>query len=176
MPETYVGEIRKTIDRYKAAMALASDNAARYGFIAGFACELDKLGAGLDGGFDVLTETAINIYALDADAVQDAMWEGVQRARNDAHHLEPGKPPVTPEKQDLAQHRLKAASSARSITADETTAGMRKEVYALSEGDVTLTFPEGLSAESVKDLEGYIEIFLRKVRRDTAKPVGDSEQ
>jgi hypothetical protein len=57
-----------------------------------------------------------------------------------------------------------------------TPAGMRKAVFALAEGDVTLTFPEGLSAESVEDLEGYIEILLRKVRRDAAKSVGETEQ
>jgi hypothetical protein len=43
-------------------------------------------------------------------------------------------------------------------------------VQALAEGDVTLTFPEALSAASVEDIEGYIEIFLRKVRRDAPKP------
>ncbi len=47
---------------------------------------------------------------------------------------------------------------------------MRKAVFALAEGDVTLTLPEGLSTASVEELEGYIEIFLRKIRRDAAKP------
>ena len=30
-------------------------------------------------------------------------------------------------------------------------------------------FPEGLSADSVADLEGYIEILLRKLRREAGK-------
>ena len=44
--------------------------------------------------------------------------------------------------------------------------GIRKAVFALQEGDVTLTFPEGLSADSVTDLKDYIEVFLRKLRRE----------
>jgi len=44
--------------------------------------------------------------------------------------------------------------------------GTRKAVFALSGGDVTLAFPEGLSADSVTDLQSYIEIFLRKLRRE----------
>jgi hypothetical protein len=49
--------------------------------------------------------------------------------------------------------------------------GARKEVFALDEGDVVLTFPENLSAESFADLEGYFELFLRKARRRAGLPV-----
>jgi hypothetical protein len=41
----------------------------------------------------------------------------------------------------------------------------RKEVFALDEGDVILTFPENLSPESYEDLEGYFALFLKKAKR-----------
>jgi hypothetical protein len=43
--------------------------------------------------------------------------------------------------------------------------GVRREVFALDEGDVTLTFPEKMSSGSYEDLEAYLKIFLRKAKR-----------
>ena len=43
--------------------------------------------------------------------------------------------------------------------------GDRREVFALAEGDVVLTFPASLSQESYEDLEAYLQIFLRKAKR-----------
>lgn len=50
----------------------------------------------------------------------------------------------------------------------ETTppAGMRKAVFTLSEGDVVLVYPEELSSESVADLEDYLKVAMRKIRRE----------
>jgi len=41
----------------------------------------------------------------------------------------------------------------------------RREVFALDEGDIVLTFPENLSPASFHDLEGYLSLFLRKAQR-----------
>ncbi len=41
----------------------------------------------------------------------------------------------------------------------------RKEVFALDEGDVVITFPSTLSAASYDDLESYLKVFLRKAKR-----------
>jgi hypothetical protein len=41
----------------------------------------------------------------------------------------------------------------------------RREVFALDEGDVVLTFPENLSVASYEDLEAYLQLFLRKAKR-----------
>lgn len=49
--------------------------------------------------------------------------------------------------------------------ADVTPKGMRKEVFALDEGDVTLIFPDSLSSTSFEDLEAYLQVFLRKAKR-----------
>lgn len=43
--------------------------------------------------------------------------------------------------------------------------GTRREVFALDEGDVVLTFPDNLSIESYDDLEAYLQVFLRKAKR-----------
>lgn len=46
--------------------------------------------------------------------------------------------------------------------------GMRREVFALDEGDVILTFPDNLSSESYQDLQDHLELFLRKAKRRAA--------
>lgn len=54
-------------------------------------------------------------------------------------------------------------------------AGYREEKFALAEGDVVIRFPEGLSSDSVEDLEAYLQVFLKKARRESgAKKLGDA--
>ncbi|MER9911176.1 hypothetical protein NKJ71_11085 [Mesorhizobium sp. M0050] len=54
--------------------------------------------------------------------------------------------------------------------------GVRQEVIALDEGDVTITFPENLSSESFEDLEDHLKIFVRRMqRRANAKILGFDE-
>ncbi|WP_156254516.1 hypothetical protein [Sandarakinorhabdus oryzae] len=43
--------------------------------------------------------------------------------------------------------------------------GMRKAMFPLDDGDVTLIFPETITASGLSDLADYLEIFLRKERR-----------
>lgn len=43
--------------------------------------------------------------------------------------------------------------------------GTRREVVTLDEGDVVITFPEGLSAASVDDLKDHLDLFIRKAQR-----------
>jgi hypothetical protein len=45
-------------------------------------------------------------------------------------------------------------------------AGIRKSRFALAEGDVVVTFPEKLSADSVEDLDGFWQVFIKKARRE----------
>jgi hypothetical protein len=46
--------------------------------------------------------------------------------------------------------------------------GIRREVFALTEGDVVLSFPSNLSHDSYADLEAYLQIFLRRAKRMAA--------
>lgn len=52
---------------------------------------------------------------------------------------------------------------------------MRREIFALDEGDVILTFPDNLSADSYEDLEAYLQLFLRKARRRATSDQRDRE-
>jgi len=60
--------------------------------------------------------------------------------------------------------------------AGDTPPGMRKAVFTLVEGDIEVTFPEGLSKESVTDLSDYLEIWLRKMRREAGLPPKANEK
>ena len=42
---------------------------------------------------------------------------------------------------------------------------LHQEVITLTEGPVTLTFPEALSTASYEDLKDYFDLFLRKAKR-----------
>jgi len=53
--------------------------------------------------------------------------------------------------------------------------GTRREVFALDEGDVVITFPETLSADSFADLKAYLEVFVKKVQRRAKALSGPSE-
>ena len=62
----------------------------------------------------------------------------------------------------------------------KTAPGMRKAMFPLAEGDVTLIFPEGLSPSGLEDLNDYLAVFLkqeaRKRRADnTAKVLQEIE-
>lgn len=48
--------------------------------------------------------------------------------------------------------------------------GSRKAVFPLTEGDVTLIFPADLSPSALEELGDYLEIFLRKAKRDSDRP------
>jgi len=47
--------------------------------------------------------------------------------------------------------------------------GLRREVFALDEGDLVISYPEELSLASYEDLETYLQLFLRKAKRKAAE-------
>ena len=49
--------------------------------------------------------------------------------------------------------------------AGAATRGTRREIIALDEGDVVISFPEDLSPESFDDLKSYLDLFIRKMQR-----------
>jgi len=49
---------------------------------------------------------------------------------------------------------------------EPTTAGTRVLRFALNEGDVVITYPENLSVDSVEDLDGFWQVFLKRARRE----------
>lgn len=65
----------------------------------------------------------------------------------------------------------KIPPSAQALSAETapTTAGQRKAVFPVSEGDVTFVFPEGLTIDGLEELEMYLEVFLKKEKRKAAQ-------
>ena len=69
-----------------------------------------------------------------------------------------------------AQQEEPAADKVKSpprlpLASNPPAKGTRREVFALDEGDVVLTFPESLSEDSFADLEAYFEVFITKAAR-----------
>lgn len=48
-----------------------------------------------------------------------------------------------------------------------------KETFTLSEGPVTITYPDRLSEASLQDLRDYLDIFMRKAQRVGHDPVDE---
>jgi hypothetical protein len=46
---------------------------------------------------------------------------------------------------------------------------MRREVITLDEGDVVITFPENMSAESFGGLKDHLDLFIKKMQRRAGK-------
>ena len=44
--------------------------------------------------------------------------------------------------------------------------GMRRAVFGLAEGEVVITAPVFLSPESVNDLQDYLDVFMKRARRE----------
>jgi chromosome condensin MukBEF complex kleisin-like MukF subunit len=42
---------------------------------------------------------------------------------------------------------------------------MRQEAITLDEGDVVISFPENLSAQSFGDLKDHLALFIKKMQR-----------
>lgn len=67
-----------------------------------------------------------------------------------------GPPPIPP-----AQPQAQAEAP--------PTAGQRKAVFPVSEGDVTFLFPDGMSEDGIEELEAYLAVFLKKEKRKAAE-------
>ncbi|MEI9983482.1 MAG: hypothetical protein WDN69_09915 [Aliidongia sp.] len=105
------------------------------------------------------SETMAFAKIANSDAIQDVE----QEQADESDQVETGAietaDPKTPGV--IAQQRSLASGSDGGIA----SAGMRREIFALDEGDVTLTYPAALSADSYSDLEAYLRIFLKKAAR-----------
>lgn len=55
----------------------------------------------------------------------------------------------------------------------EAKPGMKQDIFTLDEGDVIFQWPEKLSEESFADLEGWMVIQMRKIKRHIDKPASD---
>lgn len=60
------------------------------------------------------------------------------------------------------------ARSGQNTLAIEVKKGSRKAVFPVDEGDVTLIFPENMSADGLAELGQYLNIFLKKEQKKAA--------
>lgn len=51
--------------------------------------------------------------------------------------------------------------------------GSKQDVYTLEEGDVILEWPTGLSKDSVADIEDWLGLMIRKLKRSVKSETGD---
>jgi hypothetical protein len=72
-------EVTKVLDRVKAALCSIEDDTAKLRIITGAAAEITKLGGDGSDPLGDLSDVAVNHHRLDADAVQVAIAEGVNR-------------------------------------------------------------------------------------------------
>ena len=72
-----------------------------------------------------------------------------------------GNPPAE-ERPRVPEHLLKPKQETQ-------PKGTRKAVFPLDEGDVALTFPEGLSSDGLAELGAYLDIFLKKEIKKTGQ-------
>lgn len=81
---------------------------------------------------------------------------------------EEGDAPDAREQGSGAFRLAASASPAVSAVAGEAPSpgeNMRRAVFPVGEGDVTLVFPDKMSRESFEDLRGYLDIFLKRQER-----------
>lgn len=76
-------------------------------------------------------------------------------------------PPMTPQAESGAQPAPKAYRVGMNIFHDQPPEGMRREVITLDEGDVVITFPDSLTADSFLDLKAHLDLFVKKMQRRT---------
>jgi hypothetical protein len=78
----------------------------------------------------------------------------------------PTPTPSHAHKQFTAQSEAGAAIGAR----QPKGVGMRQEVFALAEGDVTIQWPERMSQDSLEDFKDWLRILERKITRSALPP------
>lgn len=71
-----------------------------------------------------------------------------------------GNRPMTPQELHAAIPQQQAVH--RSASLQDASVSVRKEVV---EGDVVISFPENLSAQSFEDLKDHLDLFIRKIQR-----------
>lgn len=71
--------------------------------------------------------------------------------------IEPASEPPVVERPSVPVHLLKLK---RDQEQDAISRGARKAVFPINDGDVVLTFPEGITGAGLKSLKRYLEIFL----------------
>jgi len=133
---------------------------------------------------DSFTEVAAKIFLRVYDETIDFVGAetgdkiGVSDSKDDRDPPPPPAPTAAPApKADLHQRQpaKEVVNAIENRAIPPKGAGMRQEVFALPEGDVTIQWPERLSTESLQDFNDWITILQRKVKRSAITPEAREE-
>ena len=97
--------------------------------------------------------------------------QGFQSDKNDETEVPESREEGEEEPENKGEERSKERQPKR----QEPKPGMKEDVFSLKEGDVSLQWPETLSADSYQDLEDWTKLLLRKIKRSVAAPVEEGE-
>jgi hypothetical protein len=103
------------------------------------------------------SDGAIRAWLITRGFIPPAAEAAVRAYRETKQLLETegyAAPPPAPEAPELA------------VEPPKIEGGMRRAVFGLAEGEVVITAPVFLSAESVNDLQDYLDVFMKRARRE----------
>lgn len=97
--------------------------------------------------------------------------QGFQSDKKDETEVSENREDGYKEPENKGEDRSKERQPKR----QEPKMGMKEDVFSLKEGDVSLQWPETLSADSYQDLEDWTKLLLRKIKRSVVAPSEDGE-
>ena len=103
------------------------------------------------------SDTAIRAFLLTQGFIPPAAETALRAWRDTRHMLEA--------EATLGQPEDDPALDPEPIDTAEAI-GLRRAVFGLAEGEVVITAPVFLSPESVNDLQDYLDVFMKRARRE----------
>jgi hypothetical protein len=114
------------------------------------------------------SDAAIRAWLVTQGFIPPAAEAAVRSYRETKQFLaeQPARQPIS-SPPALEQHPLVEAGPAEPPARPE---GIRRAVFGLAEGEVVISAPVFLSAESVDDLRDYLEVFMKRALREAGLP------
>jgi hypothetical protein len=82
--------------------------------------------------------------------------------------------PANPPEQSSGQVPLRSLVRMPDLGQNAQGAKMKRDVFSLAEGEVVLSWPTPLSADSIEDLKAWLKLMERKIARSTAEEKSDA--
>lgn len=101
------------------------------------------------------SDAGIRAFLLTRGFIPPAAETALRAWRDTKHMLEAEAISGQPETEDDAE-----------TAAAPEASGLRRAVFGLAEGEVVITAPVFLSPESVNDLQDYLDVFMKRARRE----------
>lgn len=125
-------------------------------------------GKGLPSMLGNILYREFGVLQISAEEVANRFREtmlAVGLLRNGILHSEPGENLAVPSVTPIAASPSSIDSNEASSDRIQLPSGTRQERSSTTSGDVILTWPERLTTEEVEDVEAWLQIVLRKLKR-----------